>query len=148
MSCTNEFLCYPRFLFPTPTLVPDEYVEGTKIEADDMEVRTSELGRERKGSVGVSRGQRFRDSYFAALTCREFTGYSYGPSNRLKTWAFFITRLFHAFFSWTSHVVQLLFPFLTLAFLVIVYLRDSNGDDVYCYLHRGICIFEESVLYR
>jgi hypothetical protein len=113
-----------------------------------MEVRSSIIEEQKKDVAGLTRGQRFWRSVYRVLTCKEFTGYSYGPSSSLKTWAFFISRLVHAFFSWTSHVIQLLFPFLTFAALVVVFLKDGNGDDVYCYLHRGTCIFEESVFGR
>jgi hypothetical protein len=113
-----------------------------------MEGRSSIIEEKKKDVIGLTRGQRFWRSVLRVLTFKEFTGYSYGPSNRSRTWVFFISRLAHAFFSWTSHAIILLFPFLTFAALVMVFLKDGNGDDVYCYLHRGTCIFEESVFGR
>lgn len=56
--------------------------------------------------------------------------------------SFFLPRFLHGILSWISHVVQLLFPFLTLASLVLVYVDDSSGEPLYCVLHQGNCEFE------
>lgn len=132
-----------RFLFETPTLVPDDYEAGTKLVYDEIDPRATFLSEDRVWeAVGLSRGKRFWNGVFSVLAFREFRGKDFGPTVKWQTWRFFLTRLIHAFLSWTSHVVQLLFPFVIFAALVMVYLRDPSGTNVYCYLHQGTCEFE------
>ncbi|CAJ1954615.1 unnamed protein product [Cylindrotheca closterium] len=132
------------FLFETPTLVPDDYEAGTKIVFDELDTRLTVLSEDRLwDALGVSRGRRFWRGVFDVLAFRGFRGRDFGPTRHWRTWRFFFTRLVHAFLSWTSHMIQLLFPFLTFAALIMVFLEDPRtGENVYCYLHQGDCEFE------
>lgn len=139
-----------RFLFDTPTLVPDDYEAGRKLVFDDNNALTSILSeKRRRDTVGLSASQRFRRNVFDVLFFREYKGIlDLGLKNQLRTWRFFVTRFLQAIMSWTSYVTQIVFPFVTLGFLACVYAKDANGENVYCYLQQGSCHFERENYFR
>jgi hypothetical protein len=128
------------FACPIPTLVPPDYVPGTKLVPDD-DTGSIETLRGNDDAMRVAPGKTQRETFFLqardVLSCKDMvrsykTASEFCPRSR---W-FFLTRALHGVLAWQSCAIQVLFPSLTFLALAMVY------TEAYCVLHLGACVLE------
>ena len=135
----GTFLCCSLFAFPTPNLVPTDYIPGhTIVVPDDMAEHTV-VQSKRRFTSGHSNKVSFLRHAIAVLTCRQISK-SFRTGSEKDTRWFKFTRALHGIASWSSYFLQLLFPIYSFAALVCVF------TEYYCYLHLNDCTFAEAVL--
>ena len=122
---------------PTPTLVPEDYVPGSKLIVDD-EMGDLSMRNIRKEPVGLTNKKRFWRNVKDVLTMQDFAYMRQHPELYAnKPFWFYFSRLFMTIVLLISYLVQLLFPLVTVLALISVYARlpSSNGGDwFYCFL--------------
>ena len=131
---------YSLFSFPTPSLVPPNYIPGSKLHLpDNIAHQAAKTDYNRGFAPGQSKRERFFRHIRRVLTCAyNYDNFKSG-SEKDSNW-FQFTRGLHSIALWFSCLLQLGFPFFSIAALVLVF---SNW---YCTLHLGECNFAEPAI--
>lgn len=128
--------CYSLFAFPTPKVVPPDYVPGTKLKIPEDIAAYNKIKESRLFAPGKTNRERFFRHTLDVITCR-YTSRNFQSGSETNADWFRFTRFLHALATWTSYALQLSFPFFSIAAVLLVY------SDYYCDLHLGDCIFAE-----
>lgn len=121
------------FIFPTPSLVPSGYRQGSKLvmpgsTGDGFAIRT-----DRGYTPGTTRRRRFFRHMWEVLTGR-YGWNSFQSDSQHESFSFYFTRTLHWFVAWQSYLLQIVFPFVIVVGILLIY--AENG---YCSLRRGEC---------
>lgn len=131
------FLLFGKlFAFPTPSLVPQDYKAGQKLQlSSNIGDLKADRGRDPRFVPGMTRAERFWQHVMDVLMLRDLKK---PLSIKDVPWTYFrLTRIFHGFTSWTSYAIQIAFPFLTLISICFVF------AGAYCMFRlQGECEFE------
>jgi hypothetical protein len=127
---------FSLFTFPTPTLVPPDYVPGKRLVipaemADQTAIKDKSI---LPASITATARERFFYHIMDVLTCN-YTYRNFKTGEHKDTAWFQFTRTLNAIAVWTCFILQLAFPVISLAALGCVF------TDWYCTLRLGDCYF-------
>ena len=121
------------FLFPTPSLVPQNYAPGSKLSLPDSMGSKHAIQKDRHFAPGTTTRQRFIQQMREVITCRFMTKI-FHTADEVPARAFYFTRALHGFLNWQSFSLQIVFPIVTALGILLVWY-----DEGYCTLHLGDC---------
>lgn len=120
------------FAFPTPNLVPQDYIPGKRIVVPDDMADHTVVQSKRRFASSQSNQVGFLRHAMDVLTCRQVS-HSFQTGSEKNTWWFKFTRGLHAVASWSSYFLQLVFPIFSFVALACVF------TEYYCYFHLSNC---------
>ena len=123
------------FAFPTPSLVPDDYVASTRLDIMNPSAeKPAYTVTKRSCRPGQSKRVRFTSHVLEVLACGHvFRGVRDFCNMTDRKCHFLVSRIIHGLVVWISYVVQILFPLLASVALFVVF------TNLYCVLHVGEC---------
>lgn len=127
------------FSFPTPNFVPPDFIPGSKLMLSDTLADQTPMKNKRLFAPGKSKRELFFQHTMEVLTCR-YNYQNFQSGTEKDTNWFLLTRTLHAIALWFSYLLQLSFPFFSIAAVALVF------TDWFCTLHLGECNFAEPAI--